>query len=83
MASVLANAQITMTASQTAHRVTRLQQHVLRENRSPCGRGHLADDESRSDPAQAPAAGSSGNRAVARADQLEHRDFADFAQVIV
>ena len=65
---------------QTADRVTRLQQHVLRENRSPCSRGHLADDETDQTQPKRLLQDHSGNRAVARADQLEHRDFADFAQ---
>jgi hypothetical protein len=45
IASVLASAQITITATRPRTASPGFQQHVLREDRRPEGGGHLADDE--------------------------------------
>jgi hypothetical protein len=79
MASVLASAQITITMTKP-RTASGLQQHVLREHRRPQRGGGLADDEADQPQAQRLLQDHAGDGAVARADELEHRDLADLAQ---
>ena len=77
---MLASAQITITSTAPSTASPGQQQHVFREDRRPQRGGDLADDEADHAQAQRLLQDHAGDGAVARADQLEHRDLAHLAQ---
>ena len=80
IATMLASAQITSTSSGAAHRVPGQQQHVLGKDRRPQRRRGPADDEADGAEAERLLQDHPGDGAVARADQLQHRDLAHLVQ---
>jgi hypothetical protein len=80
MASVLASAQITITATRPRTASPDSSSTYFGKTGAQNGGGHLADDEADQAQAHRLLQDHAGDRAVARADQLEHRDLADLAQ---